>query len=196
MHKRLPEAIDDRRENNADLLKFRYAMVVVWAQWVNIPGEPAFLPALFDEILSGPNDSFNILKASPEGTPMSHIASMWLMGSSRDFADPYVKRTYLTRPTSPCKDGWMDWFMQVYSGKNSMLSMGVGNGTAYCNRYATIVGTWDVFYSKTKEAAEAKEDRRLLWDSWGDWNMKNVRQHYRDEATYRKVQRIRKIYEA
>ncbi|KAH7010903.1 uncharacterized protein B0I36DRAFT_324513 [Microdochium trichocladiopsis] len=229
LHKRLPDAIDNGKENNADLLKFKYAMIVVWAQWVNIPGEPAYSPALFDEILNVPNDSFKIVKASPEGTPMSHIASMWLTGSSREFPYPYVKRTNSTRSTSLSKDGWADWFvgrvndvvktkgnglwissqMQVYGGKNSMFPKGVGNGTSYCNRDATISGTWDVFYSETKEAADAwqkkndegvvqhysKEDQRVLWGSWGDWDMKNVWKHYYDEATYRKVQDIRKTYD-
>jgi len=35
-------------------------------------------------------------------------------------------------------------------------------------------------------------DRRVLWGSYGDWNMKNVWKNYYDEQTYKKLQQIRK----
>ena len=69
-----------------------------------------------------------------------------------------------------------------------------------------MVGTWDIFHKNAQEAAEAwqketdegalkyfdKNQRRLLWGSYGDWDMKKVWQHYYDEPTYRRLQQLRK----
>jgi hypothetical protein len=96
--------------------------------------------------------------------------------------------------------------IQVYGGTNSMFWKNASKDTAYSWRDATVVGTWDIFYDGTKEVAEAwqketdegaltyfdKNERRLLWGSYGDWDMKKVWPHYYDEPTYRKLQQIRK----
>lgn len=82
--------------------------------------------------------------------------------------------------------------VQVYGGTNSMFRKNASQDTAYSWRDATVVGTWDVFYDNTLAAAQkwqdendkgalthfCKDDRRLLWGSYGDWEMKNVWQHY------------------
>jgi ABC-type transport system substrate-binding protein len=95
--------------------------------------------------------------------------------------------------------------LQVYGGKESMFQRNANNGTSYCFRDATFGGTWDVFYQDTKEAAElwqaendkgavthfSQDDRRVLWGSYGDRNMKNIWQFYYDPDTYKKLQKIR-----
>jgi hypothetical protein len=108
---------------------------------------------------------------------------------------------------------WVSSQLQVYGGKGSMFQRNANNGTAYCFRDANFGGTWDVFYQDekegTKEAAEkwqaendrgalthfSPEDRRVLWGSYGDWNMKNVWQFYYDRNSYQKMRGIRKKYD-
>jgi hypothetical protein len=227
LKKRLPDEIDDGKNNIADVFKFKYALIIVYAQWVNL-GEEPYSPDLFNQIKNVPHD-FKFGKETPDGTPMSIIASMWLMRSAREFPYPYVKRTNSTKSVELSKKGWSSWFtgrvneviktkgnglwvssqLQIYGGKASMFQRNANNGTSYSFRDATFVGTWDVFYQETKEAAEqwqaendkgalthfSKEDRRVLWGSYGDWDMKKVWQHYYDEDTYKKVQKIRKTYD-
>lgn len=227
LKQKLPDSVHDGKDNIADLLKFKYAMIVVYAQWVNFNEEP-YSPELFTQIKNVPNE-FKIVKEAPEGTPMSVIASMWLFGSPREFPYPYDKRTNSTTSTDLSKTGWSSWFagrinevikdkhnglwvssqLQVYGGEQSMFRRNAGNGTAYCFRDATFGGTWDVFYQGTKEAAEkwqavndegrakyfSKADRRVLWGSYGDWNMKDVWQFYYDPETYKKMQKIRQTYD-
>ncbi|KAK0388870.1 hypothetical protein NLU13_5113 [Sarocladium strictum] len=223
----LPDIIHNGKDIIADLLKFKYALIVVYAQWVNL-GEDKYSPDLFNQIQNVPHD-FKFGKETPDGTPMSVIASMWLFRSAREFPHPYVKRTNSTKSITLSKTGWSEWFasrlnevikvkgnglwissqLQVYGGKESMFQRNAGNGTSYCFRDATIGGTWDVFHQDAKEAAEewqadndegalkhfSKEDRRVLWGSYGDWDMKKVWRFYYDPATYSRMQKIRQAYD-
>ncbi|KAF4342881.1 cytokinin dehydrogenase 3 [Fusarium beomiforme] len=225
---KLPDNIHDGKDNIADLLKFKYAVIVVYAQWVNVDGE-TYSPDLFKQIQSVPCDLFKFKKESQPDEPMSSIATMWLFDKPREFPLPYVKRTNTTNSVELSKTGWSSWFsgrindvikdkknglwissqLQVYGGNQSMFRRNAGNGTAYCFRDATFGGTWDVFYQGTKDAAEkwqtgndegrakyfSKEDRRVLWGSYGDWNMKDVWQFYYDPASYQKMQKIRQTYD-
>ena len=221
----LPNWIWDGIENFADYFNFEFALIVVYAQWVNL-GTEKFSPDLFNEIRSVPH-GFHIYKPSEPGDDMSKIAAMWLFKSDREFAYPYIKRTNTTNSKTLSKSGWSEWFsgrvdslvsdhtnglkissqIQVFNGTDSMFSKNANNGTSYSWRDSTIGGTWDVFYQDgKKEAAEAwqaendkglpdhfsKADRRLLWGSYGDWNMKNVWQNYYEPATYQKLRAIRK----
>jgi len=103
---------------------------------------------------------------------------------------------------------WTSSQIQVMGGTNSAFRNNGNGSTAYSWRDATVVGTWDVFYQEdqTKKAAEewqrendegalkhfSKDDRRLLWGSYGEWDMKKVWQHYYEVPTYQKLQQIRK----
>lgn len=219
----LPNEIFDGVKHITDLLKFKFALVVVYAQWVKFDND-VFSPDLFDKIKDVPH--LLLKKESSEGLPMSQITSWWLFKGAREFPYPYVKRCNTTNSTTLSKDGWPDWFskrikaivpvqknglfvssqLQVTGGANSMFRRNANNGTAYSWRDATMTGTWDVFYSSSKEDAEAwqdendkgalvhfsKDDRRLLWGSYGDWDMKKVWPHYYDPDTYHKLQKIRK----
>lgn len=227
LKQKLPDGIHNGKDNNADLLEYKYPLIVVYAQWVNV-GEEAYSSDLFDEIKNVPHD-FKFGKETPDGTPVSFIASMWQFKGPREFPYPYVKRANSTKSLTLSKSGWSDWFsgrinevlktkgnglwvssqLQVYGGKESMFQRNANNGTAYCFRDATFGGMWDVFYQDTKEAAEqwqaendkgavthfSQDDRRPLWGSYGDWNMKNVWQFYYDPDTYKKMQKIRRTYD-
>jgi len=99
--------------------------------------------------------------------------------------------------------------IQVYGGNNSMFWKNASDATAYSWRDATVVGTWDVFYDNAQAAAEAwqketaagaltyfdSNERRLLWGSYGNWDMAQVWQHYYDQTTYQKLQQIRKTHD-
>lgn len=101
---------------------------------------------------------------------------------------------------------WIASQMQVIGGENSMFIKNASSDTAYSWRDSTVIGTWDVFYQGARDKAEewqkkndegslvhySKEDRRVLWGSYGDWDMKNVWKHYYDVETYKKLQQIRK----
>ncbi|KAH8716167.1 Berberine bridge enzyme-like 26 [Beauveria bassiana] len=220
----LPNEIHDGKDHIADLFKFKYALIVVYAQWVNF-GTDTYSPDLFDRIRSIPH-FLKFGKETPEGYPMSKITSWWLFRSPREFPHPYVKRTQTTKSTTLSIDGWSDWFsgridevlseednglwvssqLQAMGGTNSMFWKNANNGTAYSWRDATLAGTWDIFYQDTQNKADewqaendkgslihfSKDDRRLLWGSYGDWDMKNVWQYYYDPKTYQKLQQIRK----
>ncbi|KAM0259569.1 hypothetical protein ACHAQJ_003295 [Trichoderma viride] len=221
----LPDNIHDGKKNFADVFKFKYAVIVVYAQWVNLKTD-VYSPDLFNRIKDVPHNLFKFGKETDEKTPMSYIASMWLFRSPREFPYPYVKRTNTTNSTTLSKTGWSDWLsgrideviatkgnglwissqLQVYGGKDSMFSNNANNGTAYGWRDSTISGTWDVFHQDNYEGAKkwqdendkgavthfSKEDRRVLWGSYGDWDMKKVWQHYHDPDAYKKLQQIRK----
>ena len=227
LKRNLPDHIHDGKENFANVFKFKHALIIVYAQWVNF-GKELYSSDLFDQIKHVPHD-FKFSKETPDGTPMSTIASMWLFSSPREFPYPYIKRTNTTKSLPVSESGWVDWFsgrihevvkttgnglwvssqLQVYGGKESMFQRNANNGTSYCFRDATFGGTWDVFFQDTEEAAKqwqgendkgavthfSKEDRRVLWGSYGDWNMKNVWQYYYDPDTYKKMQKIRQTYD-
>jgi hypothetical protein len=99
--------------------------------------------------------------------------------------------------------------IQVSGGRHSQIAQHAGNGTAYSWRDSTVSGTWDVFFKEGKKAeAEAwqkkndenlfgskglfcKEERRLLWGSYGNWNLAQERAHYYEPGVFEKLQRIR-----
>jgi len=231
------------------LLDGKYAMIVCWAQWLNIKGEPALDDSFFQEIINAPVDPDRpaaIVErlGFDKPLPASQIYTKWYLDKAREFDLPYIKRTFTTKKlTSP---DWSEWFqgrisaiigskekpkgvpglwvatqMQMYGGKNSMfIKNGLAkNGTAIANRDSIISGTWDAFYDvynphplidtkDCKPEAEAwqkendeglkkyfsETDRRLLWGSWGDWDLSKpeVWQCYYDADTYKKLQGIRK----
>lgn len=221
----LPDNIHDGKKNIADVFKFKYALIIVYAQWVNL-GTDEYSSELFDRIKGVTHGLFTIPNEAPEGTPMSKIANMWLFKSPREFPYPYIKRTNTTNSTTLSKSGWSEWFtgrvdeiisnkgnglwissqLQVYGGAGSMFKNNANNGTAYGWRDSTVSGTWDVFHQDNYEGANkwqdendkgaaihfSKDDRRVLWGSYGDWDMKNVWQHYHDSETYEKLRQIRK----
>ena len=92
-----------------------------------------------------------------------------------------------------------------------MFTRNAGNGTAYSWRDSTVVQTLDCFHwNSVKEAADSwqkendevgvgpggifsKEDRRVLWGSYGSFDLDSVRNtYYEDEAKYKRLMETRK----
>jgi len=99
--------------------------------------------------------------------------------------------------------------IQVMGGRHSQFGQNAGNGTAYSWRNSTVSGTWDVFYEEGHKAeAQAwqaendkglfgpngkfcKDERRLLWGSYGNWDLSQERAHYYEDGAFEKIQKIR-----
>ncbi|PTB65884.1 FAD-binding domain-containing protein [Trichoderma citrinoviride] len=103
--------------------------------------------------------------------------------------------------------------VQPYGGKNSRFRVNDDGRSAYSWRDSTVVLILDNFYvpgNGHKEQAEAwaaineeqgigenkyfsTQDRRVLWGSWGSYNLHSVWPHYyEDEVKYQRIQRARK----
>ncbi|KAI0396311.1 hypothetical protein F5Y17DRAFT_465189 [Xylariaceae sp. FL0594] len=106
---------------------------------------------------------------------------------------------------------WLSAQLQCVGGRNSMFRRNAGNGTAYSWRDSTLCVTMDCFHDpETKVRAQdwqkvndeegvgpngkfSKQDRRLLWGSYGDWDLdKAWALYYDDRATYDRLRRARK----
>ncbi|KAF4450408.1 hypothetical protein F53441_6407 [Fusarium austroafricanum] len=104
--------------------------------------------------------------------------------------------------------------IQCFGGKNSRFLLNKDNGTSYSWRDSTVVQTLDCFHdpgSKYRDYALgwqkindsimigakspfSKEDRRVLWGSWGDWDMSKPeiwKAYYEDEAKYKRLGKAR-----
>lgn len=104
--------------------------------------------------------------------------------------------------------------IQAFGGVNSQFAANRNNGTSYSWRDSTIVQVLDCFHQDTKEGkdiAEAwqmqndklmkgpnskfsKQDRRVLWGSYGEWDMSNPeiwKTYYEDQAKYEKLGKVR-----
>ncbi|KAK6362903.1 hypothetical protein TWF730_000355 [Orbilia blumenaviensis] len=100
--------------------------------------------------------------------------------------------------------------IQSFGGKYSRFATNKDNGTSYSWRDSTIVQTLDCFHNPDEASKSHAEgwvlkndelmngpngvfspvDRRLLWGSWGDWNLsdENVwKCYYEDEEKYKKI---------
>ncbi|KAJ7803455.1 hypothetical protein B0H14DRAFT_3154446, partial [Mycena olivaceomarginata] len=146
-----------------------------------------------------------------EEKPMSELTAQWIFRNTREFDLPYVKRTYLTKSTTLVKDGWVDWVLQCFGGKNSMFTRNADNGTSYSWRDSTMCMTIDNFHKPEKkgdaEAWEAtndeegigahgifsKQDRRVLWGSYGPFDLDSVwNTYYEDRPKYERLMQARK----
>ena len=106
---------------------------------------------------------------------------------------------------------WLSCQVQCYGGKNAMFTKNAGNGTSYSWRDSTVVQTMDCFHwSAVKQTAEdwqkendqtgigpggifSKEDRRVLWGSFGEFDLDKVwNTYHEDEAKYKRLMEVRK----
>ncbi|KIJ29592.1 hypothetical protein M422DRAFT_268936 [Sphaerobolus stellatus SS14] len=109
-------------------------------------------------------------------------------------------------------DQWLSAQLQCFGGKNSMFTRNADNGTSYSWRDQTMCMTIDNFhYPEKKEEAEqwakendeaalgpngifSKEDRRVLWGSWGSFDLNaEWRAYYDSEEKYKRIQAARKM---
>ncbi|RKL33076.1 hypothetical protein BFJ72_g10092 [Fusarium proliferatum] len=109
--------------------------------------------------------------------------------------------------------------IQCFGGDNSMFYNNRNNGAAYSWRDSTVLQTVDCWYlnrtdpnyKKPLELANewqakndsvmidanscfSKTDRRVLWGSWGDWDMAKTevwKTYYKDEAKYQSIGKVR-----
>ncbi|GJC86144.1 FAD-linked oxidoreductase DDB_G0289697 [Colletotrichum liriopes] len=104
--------------------------------------------------------------------------------------------------------------IQCFGGKNSRFYANRDNGTSYSWRDSSVVQTLDCFHNPDEESRSyaqawqakndaimngpqspfSKQDRRLLWGSYGDWNMgdeKVWKTYYEDEGKYKRLGNVR-----
>ncbi|KAF5589320.1 6-hydroxy-D-nicotine oxidase [Fusarium pseudoanthophilum] len=104
--------------------------------------------------------------------------------------------------------------IQCFGGKNSRFLLNKDNGTSYSWRDSTVVQTLDCFHdpgAKFREYALnwqktndtimigpkspfSKQDRRVLWGSWGDWDMSKPeiwQAYYEDADKYKRLGKAR-----
>ncbi|KAF7329322.1 FAD-binding PCMH-type domain-containing protein [Mycena kentingensis (nom. inval.)] len=114
---------------------------------------------------------------------------------------------------APADNGqWLSAQLQCFGGKNSMFTKNADNGTAYSWRDSTLCMTIDNFHKPEKladaEAWEArndreaigpngiysKQDRRVLWGSYGSFDLDSVWEtYYDDREKYERLMRARKL---
>jgi len=119
----------------------------------------------------------------------------------------------------PTNNGqWLSAQIQCFGGKNSMFTRNADNGTSYSWRDSTMCMTIDNFHKPEKKAeAEAwaatndkegisaphgifrkhgvfsKQDRRVLWGSYGSFDLDSVWDTYFDDRPkYERLMQIRK----
>ncbi|KAH7190195.1 uncharacterized protein BKA55DRAFT_598021 [Fusarium redolens] len=104
--------------------------------------------------------------------------------------------------------------IQCFGGKNSRFLLNKDNGTSYSWRDSTVVQTLDCFHDpgakyrdyalnwqKTNDSIMigakspfSKQDRRVLWGSWGDWDMSKPeiwQAYYEDADKYKRLGKAR-----
>lgn len=107
---------------------------------------------------------------------------------------------------------WLSVQIQCFGGQNSKFRTNADNGMSYSWRDSTVCQVLDCFheslYKTTADAWQAendklfvgptscfsKQDKRVLWGSYGNWNLHNVRAcYYEDEAKYKHLQQVRAV---
>ncbi|KAK1623839.1 FAD binding domain-containing protein [Colletotrichum phormii] len=106
--------------------------------------------------------------------------------------------------------------IQCFGGKNSRFFVNRDNGTSYSWRDSSVVQTLDCFHEPDEQSRKlaqswqdkndqimngpdslfSKKDRRLLWGSYGDWNLgdeKIWKCYYEDEEKYRRLGKVRAV---
>ncbi|KAH6911197.1 hypothetical protein BKA70DRAFT_1385033 [Coprinopsis sp. MPI-PUGE-AT-0042] len=199
------------------------AMIVVYAQWVPFSKDDTVAPGWFEKFNSG-------FYHKLETVPMSQLTANWIFREEREFEQPYVKRTYVTKASNLSTNGWVKWVagrmdslmhlgngqylsaqLQCFGGKNSQLTRNAGNGTAYSWRDLSMCMTIDNFHEPSmKQEAEdwqkandkgaigdsglfSKQDMRVLWGSWGSFDLNANWSAYYDQETYERIQKARKM---
>ncbi|KAH9203934.1 hypothetical protein DL95DRAFT_133052 [Leptodontidium sp. 2 PMI_412] len=107
---------------------------------------------------------------------------------------------------------WLSCQFQCFGGKNSKFVQNGENGTSYSWRDTTVCATMDCFHDpEFKQRAEdwqlgnhqgsvgpngkfSKDDRRLLWGSWGNFDLDAVWScYYEDQEKYDRLRKVRML---
>ena len=105
---------------------------------------------------------------------------------------------------------WLSVQIQYFGGNKSMFRTNASNGTSYSWRDSTVCQVIDCFHeSKYKQTADdwqaendklfigpngcySKQDKRVLWGSYGDWDLHKMRlTYYEDNGKYQQLQKVR-----
>ncbi|KAH7110652.1 hypothetical protein B0J13DRAFT_591116 [Dactylonectria estremocensis] len=91
--------------------------------------------------------------------------------------------------------------IQCFGGANSRFYLNKDNGTSYSWRDTSVVQTLDCFHEAKNDSIMAgpsspfsKQDKRLLWGSYGDWDLGKQevwKCYYEDADKYQKLGRAR-----
>ncbi|PSR99083.1 hypothetical protein BD289DRAFT_458662 [Coniella lustricola] len=118
----------------------------------------------------------------------------------------------MDRVVQPTGNGqWLSAQLQCFGGQHSMFARNADNGTAYSWRDSTLCMTIDNFHKPEKQAAAeewqavndeqgigenglfSKQDRRVLWGSYGTFDLDSVWEtYYDDRPKYERLMRARK----
>lgn len=164
-------------------------VIVLYVQWANLGGkdqqyDPGFfnkIKAAFDGVFYWPtvNDS--------RPKPMSDLTKEWIFPDPREFAEPYNKRTYVTKSTTVNQGSWAKYTasrineiedhpqprpcklavqIQHYGGTHSRFRNNDAEKlTAYSWRDSSIVHVFDCFYTlgnkKDADQWQAENDKGL-----------------------------------
>lgn len=160
-----------------DDIPFWPRAIIVYAQWVPFHVNDVPDDAWFDRLSKD-----SIFDLGVKQKPMSELTGDWIFRNTREYDQPYVKRTYLTNSTTLGGDGWVDWVtgrineivepeangcwlsaqLQCFGGKNSRFVTNANNGTSYSWRDSTLVATLDCFHE------ESEKDRAEDWEKVND----------------------------
>jgi hypothetical protein len=153
----------------------KFHMIVVYAQWVPFAKSDVCDKAWFERFRA---DSLSFPLSQ---NPMSKLTKDWIFDESREFYNPYVKRTYLSDSKTLAATGWANWVteridkvivpeenkcwlsaqFQPFGGKQSQFFKNKDNGTSYSWRDSTICCTLDIFYGA---------DHKKTAQEWHDVN--------------------------
>ncbi|KAF4959481.1 hypothetical protein FGADI_1702 [Fusarium gaditjirri] len=147
-----------------------------------------------------------------------------LVGRLKKICDPYEKLDDANE--NPVKNPLYDNCkisaqIQCFGGENSMFYRSRDNGAAYSWRDSTVLQTVDCWYLNRTDpkyklsqdlanewqakndsvmiganSCFSKTDRRVLWGSWGDWDMAKPevwKTYYEDEAKYQSLGKVRAV---
>ena len=122
-----------------------------------------------------------------------------------------IEKVVNGKATSPLwQNCWLSVQIQYFGGNKSMFRTNASNGTSYSWRDSTVCQVIDCFHeSKYKQTADdwqaendklfigpngcySKQDKRVLWGSYGDWDLHKMRlTYYEDNGKYQQLQKVR-----
>lgn len=108
------------------------------------------------------------------------------------------------------ENSWISCQISVFGGKKTKFFTNRDNGSSYSWRDSSVGCTIDLFHeSASKEVAEkwqaendklfngpkgtfSKQEKRVLWGSYGDWDLHRVwKCYYEDEEKYNRLRKAR-----
>jgi hypothetical protein len=217
---KLQHDIPDEKIDDGNLLTLKVPIIIIYLQWINLDKttyDDSLLRRIEDisiahiTIPSSPGEGVSSIASQwlfdkTREYPYPYVKRCNVTDAVQPGWSTFMSEQ-MDKIVAPRFNGlFVSSQLQVMGGR---LRENAGNGTAYCWRNATLGGTWDVFYQPgKKDAATAwqaetdkglfgpkgvfcKDERRLLWGSYGDWDLSKERGHYYEPGVFERVQKIR-----